>query len=278
MIFYNIYLLFISILVIDGELLCPDLDSSMRSSDSSSRKSWKLVWYDEFMYQGRPDPSKWGYDIGGGGWGNDELEYYTDNLDNAYVEDGNLIIVAKKEETYDAYNYTSARLVTSNKGDWTYGRFYIRAKLPNVHGNGTWPAIWMLPTDWEGEVWPNVGELDIMEQVSYDPQVIHGSIHCHDYNWPNGTQVTEVIEVKTATEEYHVYAMEWNEQEIKYYVDNQNYFIFKNNQNGTDSWPFTHDFHLLLNIAVGGLWGGDYGVDDAIFPAKMYIDYVRVCQ
>lgn len=270
------YICFLSICIVSSELLCPELDSSYNVHDSS-KKSWKLVWNDEFLYKGKPDPEKWGYDLGGGGWGNDELEYYTDRIENAYVDDGQLIIEAKKEE-YEGYNYTSARLVTTNKGDWTYGRFYIRAKLPNVNGNGTWPAIWMLPTDWQGQEWPDVGELDIMEQVSYDPTIIHGSIHCHDYNWVNGTQVTEVIEVDSAVDEYHVYAMEWNEQEIKYYVDDTNYFVFKNNNQGSDSWPFTHDFHFLINIAVGGFWGGEYGVDDSIFPAKMYIDYVRVCQ
>ena len=235
-----------------------------------------LVWADEFNYSGLPDSTKWSYDVGGHGWGNQELQYYTSKRpENARVEEGKLIIEARKEAYLDN-DYTSARLVTKNKGDWTYGRIEIRAKLPQ--GRGTWPALWMLPTEWiygDGG-WPDVGEIDIMEHVGYDEGVIHGTIHTHDYNHMDGTQQSGQITVEDAVDTFHVYAIEWSEDKIEWYVDGDKYFTYNNNGAGWTAWPFDHPFHLIMNIAVGGTWGGAEGVDNTIFPQKLEVDYVRV--
>ncbi len=235
-----------------------------------------LVWADEFNYTGLPDSTKWSYDVGGHGWGNQELQYYTNKRsENARVENGKLIIEARKE-SYEGNDYTSARLVTRNKGDWAYGRIEVRAKLPA--GTGTWPAIWMLPTEWiygNGD-WPDVGEIDIMEHVGHREGYIHGTIHTHDFNHMDGTQQGDEIFIGDAVDTFHVYAIEWTENKIEWYVDNIKYFTFNNNGDGWSAWPFDHPFHLIMNIAVGGTWGGEQGVDDSIFPQKMELDYVRV--
>jgi beta-glucanase (GH16 family) len=245
------------------------------SRQVAAAREWKLVWSDEFDYKGLPDEKKWNYDVGGGGWGNNELEYYTGHrLENARVEDGHLILESRKED-WEGKKYTSARLVTKEKGDWKYGRVEVRAKLPR--GTGTWPAIWML-----GSVspfkWPDDGEIDIMEEVGYDPGVIHASIHCKKYNHVMHTQKTAVTDVPDFAEAYHVYAMEWDETHIDLFVDDLKYFTFTNEHTGHDSWPFDDPMHLLLNIAVGGNWGGQKGVDDTVFPQQMLVDYVRVYQ
>lgn len=235
--------------------------------------NWELVWSDEFDYTGLPNSAKWGYDLGGGGWGNNELQYYTmADTDNANVDGEKLTITAKKETVGDR-NYTSARLITKNKGDWLYGRVEVRAKLPA--GRGTWPAIWMLPTDWEYGGWPASGEIDIMEHVGYDEGVVHGTVHTEAFNHTLGTQVGQHITVADATSEYHVYALNWFENKIEIFVDDTKYFAFPY-YTDWKKWPFDKRFHLILNIAVGGNWGGVEGVDDTIFPVTMEIDYVRV--
>jgi beta-glucanase (GH16 family) len=234
----------------------------------------QLVWSDEFDYSGLPAPDKWSYDIGGSGWGNDELQYYTsERLENARVEDGKLIIEARKE-LYSGKEYTSARLVSKFKGDWLYGRIEVRAKLPA--GLGTWPAIWMLPTDWIYGDWPRSGEIDIMEHVGYDPIVIHGTVHTEAFNHMLGTQKGNTHAVPDFNTQYHTYAIEWFEDKIDFFIDGSRYFTFMNSRNGIAEWPFDKQFHLLMNIAVGGSWGGAKGVDGSIFPVRMEIDYVRV--
>lgn len=234
-----------------------------------------LVWGDEFSTDGLPDPSKWSYDVGGHGWGNNELQYYTENrLENARVEGGVLVIEAIKEPFGRTNQYTSARLVSRQKGDWLYGRFEIRAKLPR--GRGTWPAIWMLPTDWVYGGWPDSGEIDIMEHVGYDMQRVHGTVHTKDYNHSIGTQVGSSVVASNVDTEFHTYSMEWRPNRIDIFMDGQQYFTFANEGEGFSKWPFDQRFHLILNIAVGGSWGGAQGVDDSIFPQRMEVDYVRV--
>ena len=241
----------------------------------TTRPTWKLIWSDEFNYSGLPDSTKWNYDTGGDGWGNNELEYYTaKRTENARVENGNLVIESRKEK-WGKLNYTSARLITKGKGDWKYGRIEVRAKLPK--GLGTWPAIWMLGST-TPLTWPDDGEIDIMEHVGFDPGVIHGSIHCKKYNHVIHTQKTAVTTVSDCMDAFHVYALEWNQDMISIFVDDKKYFTFTNEHSGYDAWPFSQPMHLLLNIAVGGNWGGQKGVDDSIFPQKMLIDYVRVYQ
>jgi beta-glucanase (GH16 family) len=241
---------------------------------TAQSKKFQLIWFDEFNYSGPPDSTKWGYDVGGNGWGNNELEYYTNNrLENARVENGVLIIEARKEE-YKGMNYTSARLVTKGKGDWLYGRVEVRAKLPK--GRGTWPAIWMLASDWTYGSWPESGEIDIMEHVGYDPDVIHFSTHCLDYYFKIGNQKTATIKMSRTDSLFYTYSLEWYPDRIYGYIDDSLYFTVKNEYLGWRKWPFDKLFHLILNIAVGGGWGAAKGMDDSIWPQKMEVDYVRV--
>lgn len=250
------------------------------SAHQNSTK-WQLVWSDEFEYDGLPDPKKWGYDVGGHGWGNKELQFYTEQRkENARVENGQLIIEARRD-AWEGHEYTSARLVSKGKGDWTCGRFEVRAKLPT--GRGTWPAIWMLPSQRDYGGWPNGGEIDIMEHVGFDPDVVHASIHTKSYYHSIGTQKTANTKVATARTGFNTYAVEWTPEEIRAFVNEQHYFTFKNERLTNPAatykeWPFDKPFHLLLNIAVGGTWGGAKGVDKTIWPQRMEVDYVRVYQ
>lgn len=229
-----------------------------------------LVWFDEFDTEGVPSTAKWNYDSGGGGWGNNELQTYTNTRTNSWVENGRLYIKAVKTNG----SWTSARLITRDKGDWLYGRIEVKAKLPS--GKGTWPAIWMLPTDWEYGGWPQSGEIDIMEHVGYDPGVVHGTIHTEAYNHSIGTQKGGSTTVTNAMSTFHVYAIEWTAETIKWYVDDELYFTFKNEHKTYREWPFDQRFHLLLNIAIGGDWGGAQGIDPKLAEATMEIDYVRI--
>ncbi len=248
---------------------------SPNGTDTVSSPKWKLVWADEFNYKGLPDSSKWNYDVGGDGWGNHELEFYTaKRLENARVGNGLLTIEARKEN-YKGMQYTSARLVTKGKGDWKYGKIEVRARLPR--GKGTWPAIWMLGSTTPLK-WPDDGEIDIMEHVGFDPGNIHASIHCRKYYHSIGTQKTAITSVPDCMDKFHVYKMEWNAESIRIFVDDKEYFRFANEHSGRDGWPFDQPAHLLLNIAVGGDWGGQKGVDENIWPQKMEVDYVRVFQ
>ena len=250
-------------------------------SKDQGRGPWRLVWSDEFDYAGLPDPKKWDYDVGGEGWGNKELQFYTARRkENARVENGHLIIEARKE-AWQGRDYTSARLVSRGKGDWTYGRFEVRAKLPS--GRGTWPAIWMLPTGSTYGRWPNSGEIDIMEHVGFDPDMVHASVHTRAYNHTINTQKTAQLKIPTSRSDFNVYAVEWTPEVIRGFVNDQHYFTFRNERltnSETDyrQWPFDKAFHLLLNLAVGGTWGGQQGVDPLIWPQRLEIDYVRVYQ
>src|ERR1044071_8943497 len=192
----------------------------------SDANQWRLVWADEFDYNGLPDPAKWGYDVGGHGWGNKELQFYTkDRKENARVENGHLIIEARRED-WEGSQYTSARLITKGKGDWLYGRIEVSAKLPS--GRGTWPAIWMLPTGLEYGHWPSSGEIDIMEHVGFDPDVVHASIHTKAYNHNINTHKTGQVRVPNARTKFNVYAIEWEAHEIRGYINGKEYFTFRN--------------------------------------------------
>lgn len=252
-----------------------------QKSEAQSPENYELIWSDEFEYEGLPDSSKWNYDVGDGcpdlcGWGNNELQYYTeDRLKNARVENGTLILEAHQED-YESRNYTSARLLTRGHDAWTYGRFEIKAKLPS--GKGTWPAIWMLPENWEYGGWPESGEIDIMEHVGHEPDRVYATVHTEAYNHVQGTQDTDTLHISDAEEKFHVYAIEWTPQNITWYVDGEQYSTFKNEYATYREWPFDQPFHLILNIAVGGNWGGSQGVDEDIWPQQMVVDYVRVYQ
>ncbi len=238
--------------------------------------SWTLVWSDEFDYAGLPDSTIWGYAVGGHGWGNNELQYYTrGRMANAAVREGVLHLTAR-HEPYGGRAFTSARLITRGKKDLQYGRVEIRAQLPAARG--TWPAIWMMPADWtfaQGG-WPDVGEIDIMEHVGHHPGLIHSSAHSKAYQWQAGTQKTDSLLVEGATTAFHTYALEWSPDFIRTFVDTVPVFTYRNEGTGIDAWPYDKPFYLILNIAVGGAWGGR--VDTSAFPQTMLIDFVRVYQ
>ncbi|MDF2700135.1 MAG: glycoside hydrolase family 16 [Haloplasmataceae bacterium] len=247
------------------------------------KNEWSIVWCDEFDYLGLPDNTKWSYDIGGHGWGNDELQLYTNREENIFVKDGHLTISANKENIPGTSNeYTSARIVSKGKGDFLYGRIEIKAKVPDARG--TWSALWMLPTDNEYGSWPNSGEIDIMEYVGYNTGIIHGTIHTAKYNHKLGTSIGGSTRVLDATEAFHVYSIEWYPREMLFFVDENLYKIVNFNEEldgGSDyykAWPFDQRFHLIMNIAVGGNWGGVQGVDPNLTHEEMVIDYVRVYQ
>lgn len=230
------------------------------------------IWADEFNYTGSPATDKWDYDLGGSGWGNNEKQNYTNSLENVKVEDGLLTITAKKENS-NGMSYSSTRLVTRNKMDVLYGRIEVKAKLPV--GKGTWPAIWMLPTDRVYGEWPRSGEIDIMEHVGYDQNNVHFSTHTEAYYFKINTQRTSTKFIATASTDFHLYRVDWTPYAVRGYFDNVKVFEFLNEGTGYKAWPFDKRFHLLLNLAVGGDWGGAQGIDDSIFPQKFQIDYVR---
>lgn len=239
---------------------------------------WKLVWSDEFDYTGLPDAGKWSWDTAGNasGWGNNEDQYYTsEDADNAWVSDGVLRITARREKM-GGREYTSARLVTRSKGDWLYGKVEVRAKLPT--GRGTWPAIWMLPTDWAYGGWPDSGEIDIMENVGYEPEEIVVTAHTRKYNHVKGTQFSGRRKIPDCFGAFHDYTLEWDEISWRGYIDGELVYVFRNEGKGFESWPFDRRFHLILNLAIGGNWGGSRGIDPEGFPKSMEVDYVRVYQ
>ncbi|MFM6949083.1 MAG: family 16 glycosylhydrolase [Aquirufa sp.] len=247
-----------------------------KSTQSKKKKDYtfsqKPIWSDEFNQGTKPDLAKWSYDLGAGGWGNNELQYYTSGA-NASIQNGILSITAKKE-SIESGTFSSARLVTKGKGDWLYGRFEARIRVPK--GRGTWPAFWMLPTDQVYGNWPNSGEIDIMEHVGYDPNVVHCTVHTGAFNHTKGTQVGVKKQVATADSEFHVYRVDWTPDYIQGFIDDELFYSFKNDSQDASHWPFNKRFHLILNLAVGGNWGGAKGVDESVFPLTYDIDYVRV--
>lgn len=248
-------------------------------SSTVEANSWKMVWNDEFDRDGLPDTEKWAYQLGDGcphvcGWGNNELQYYIEgDKNNARVEDGNLIIEAHKVEG-EKYSYSSAKLVTQGKRTWKYGKLEIRAKLPT--GKGTWPAIWMMPEEDGYGGWPRSGEIDIMEHVGYDPDTIVGTVHTQAFNHIKGTQVGKYTYLGDSEIAFHTYSIIWDEESIKWFIDDVEYHSFENKRMTFEEWPFDKPFYLILNLAVGGNWGGKYGVDESIWPQQMQVDYVRV--
>ncbi|PHI19765.1 glycoside hydrolase [Lewinellaceae bacterium SD302] len=239
-------------------------------------KKRKLVWSDEFDGNGAPDPKKWAYDIGGQGWGNNELQYYTNRMDNAERVAGKLVITARKDG-YENRDYTSARLVTRDRQTWKHVRVEVNAKLPS--GRGTWPAIWMLGEN-IGEVsWPDCGEIDIMEHVGYAPDSLYGTVHTKAFNHVIGTQVGDQTSRPDLETAFHTYFIDWTENKIDFGIDEEVYFTFNKVADATQAeWPFDTPHYLLLNVAVGGNWGGVKGVDERIFPQTMEVDWVRIYQ
>ena len=247
---------------------------SERIKKSPVNEGWKLSWSEEFNYNGFPDSTKWNYAEGGEGYGNRELQYYTKaDTNNVIVKDGKLFITALKQ-TKGKNEYTSARLNTQNKAEFKYGRIEIRAKLPA--GRGTWPAIWMLGKNRAEAGWPTCGEIDIMEHVGYDKDTIHGTIHTQAYNHMKGTQKGKTIFIENPYTAFHTFSIEWSPEKIDFLMDGVVYNHIVNEHLSVNEWPFDQPFYLILNLAVGGDWGGRKGIDESIFPATMVVDYVRV--
>jgi beta-glucanase (GH16 family) len=237
---------------------------------------WKLVWSDEFNYQGLPDPAKWDYETGF--VRNHESQFYTrSRLENARVEDGHLVIECRKENYTPSNNvpvhYTAASLITLNKESWQYGRIEVRAKLP--HGKGVWPAIWMMGTNITQVGWPRCGEIDIMEFVGKDTNGIHGTLHyaVEGKHKSDGGK----LETDQPWANYHIYAVEWTSTQIDFFFDDTKYHTVRTDKanQGTDN-PFRAPQYLILNFALGGSWGGP--IDDSVLPQQFLIDYVRVYQ
>jgi len=251
-----------------------------------------LVWSDEFDYNGLPDPNKWTYERGF--VRNEELQYYTvGRMENARVENGVLIIEARQEAwpnpEYDPNapsrqwqrsrrqaEFTSASITTKGKAQWKYGRIEVRAKLPS--GLGVWPAIWTLGVNIDRVGWPKCGEIDIMEYVGFEPNTIWANVHMAKYNHMLGTSKGSKIQIPRPYDSFHLYALEWDKEKLRFYIDDKQYFQFDNEHGGVDVWPYDEPHYLLLNLAVGGSWGGQRGVDRSIFPQRFVIDYVRVYQ
>ncbi|NMH26950.1 glycoside hydrolase family 16 protein [Flavobacterium silvaticum] len=226
-----------------------------------------LLWSDEFNTGTEPSASNWNRETGAGGWGNNEVQYYTTSATNSYIEDGMLHIKLKKEN-FSGSQYTSARLNSAGKFEFTYGRVEVRAKLPT--GGGTWPAIWMLGANYGSAGWPGCGEYDIMEQVGNDPGKVLGTLHHPGHFGANGSSGNTMV--PDCSSEFHVYATDWSPTSLKFYVDDNLFFTFPNNP----GIPFGHDFFLILNVAMGGNFGGT--VDPNFVESAMDIDYVRVYQ
>lgn len=239
---------------------------------------YTLVWNDEFD-GAEINLQKWEHEVNGLGGGNNELQYYTDRSENSFIEGGSLVIRALNETftgSDGTRNYTSGRLRTANKGDWKYVRIEVRAKLP--YGQGIWPAVWMLPTDWEYGGWPLSGEIDIMELLGHQPNRVYGTLH-YGNSWPNNVQSgnSYTLPAGDFSTDYHVFTLEWEENEIRWFVDGllyaaQNFWF---TSSAPYPAPFDKRFHMLLNVAVGGNWPGSPD-ESTIFPQEMRVDYVRV--
>ncbi len=238
----------------------------------TNANEWQLIWSDEFNKPGLADPAKWSYEVGK--IRNNEAQYYTKaRKENARVEDGCLVIESKKED-YKGAKYTSASLHTWGKAHVLYGRVEVRAKIPT--GRGMWPAIWMLGVNRNEVGWPECGEIDILENVGFNPDVIHANVHTEKYNHTKGTGRGDKIKADAPYEDFHIYAIEWFPDRIDFFYDDQKYFSVNNDGGGKASWPFDAEHYLILNAAIGGAWGGKEGIDDSIFPQIYKIDYVRV--
>jgi len=264
---------------------CVETEQNIASNNDSivSNANWDQIWNDEFNGD-ELDPSKWNKLSWRPGWVNNELQAYTNRDTNIFLENGFLILQGLIEPGYSGTDYTgsnytadytSGRINTDNKFSRTYGRFDIRAKLPK--GKGSWPAIWMLGESISSIGWPACGEIDIMEHVGFDKGMIHGSVHTEDYNHMYNTQKSGSKFLDTATDSFHVYSLEWSPYYLRYLIDGESFFFVYNDSNGDNGkWPFNNPHYIILNLAIGGDWGGVEGVSVSAFPMRMLIDYVRV--
>ncbi|ABX81343.1 family 16 glycosylhydrolase [Acholeplasma laidlawii] len=232
----------------------------------------KIVFYDHFDVGTKPNQTYWNIDVGGSGFGNNEDQFYTDRLDNIYIEDSLLHIVARKED-FEHRKYTSAKITTKNKVSIQYGAIEVRMKLPK--GLGTWPAFWLLGDNIHKVGWPTCGEIDLMEYVGKEPDALHFSLHSKNFNHTKSNNLHLKKEIKNLSDDFHVYKLEWSKEGFNYYLDNELLFKApKEDKQGLDNWPFDEPFFMIINLAIGGNWGGK--IDDSIFPVEFLIDYVKV--
>jgi beta-glucanase (GH16 family) len=261
------------------ELIQTNQDTKDTLIQSTQGEKWELVWSDEFESAGLPDTAKWSYNIGNWGWGNNELQYYTsDKLENAKIEDGNLVITAIKD--LKDSTWTSARLTTKGKVAFKYGKIEFRAKVPVARG--TWAAGWLLGDAYRDEIsWPYCGEIDVLECVGYEINdttekgINHATCHTRAYYFKQNNQIGSEIEMDSMHSKFHTYSVEWYPNEIKGFVDGIHYYTYDKNANDQE-WPFHQSQNIILNLAIGGGWGGLKGVDQAIISQQYTIDYVRV--
>ena len=243
-----------------------------------SGKYTQLVWSDEFDGVGLPDANKWSYEKGY--VRNGEMQYYTvERAENAVRRNGNLVITALNDSVMidgRIRAVTSASVISKGKGDWKYGRIEVRAKLPSCLGS--WPAIWMMPTTSVYGGWPRSGEIDILEHVGYEPDNVHFALHTSKYNHSRGTGRSTSVSCSDSYTKYYVYAVEWFEDHIDWFLDNKKVFTVQNDDEGWESWPLDQPFYLIINFAFGGGWGARNGVDLKQLPQEYFIDYVRVYQ
>ncbi len=242
--------------------------------------TYQLVWEEEFEGDSL-DEANWTPQIGDGcninlcGWGNNELQYYTGRTENVRLEEGKLIIEARKER-YEGEAYTSARILSKDKAEWRFGKIEVSAKLPK--GQGIWPAIWMLPTQNIFGTWPKSGEIDIMELVGHEPHKIHGTVH-FGKDWPENKWVTKSYQLRDAdfSDDFHTFTLIWERNLIKWEVDGTEYHRITPSSLGNENYPFNEVFHLILNVAVGGNWPGNPD-GSTEFPQTMEVDYIKVFQ
>lgn len=247
--------------------------SSGVSAFGQASGNWQLVWSDEFSQPNgsAPNSNNWNYDIGGGGWGNQEIQYYTNSTNNARVENGMLIIEAR-EENIGGRNHSSARLKTQGKHSWKYGKFEARVKVPS--GSGLWPAVWMLGTDISSVGWPQCGEIDIMEFVGREPYEVFGTIHGPGYS--GGNAVGQIItRTEPISDDFHIFSVEWDDEEIRWYFDGEHYFTADPTDVFGNEWVYDHEFFIIMNLAIGGNFGGTLD-PNLSFPRQMQVDYIRV--
>jgi beta-glucanase (GH16 family) len=247
-------------------------------------RDWSLLWSDEFdgPAGATVNPDNWTCEVGGNGWGNNELEYYTDCPENAALNgEGFLQIVAPRGQPengetcwYGQCAFTSARLITHDKVEFTYGRVEARLQIP--FGQGIWPAFWMLGANFSQVGWPNSGEIDIMENIGSEPQLVHGTIHGPGYSGAGGIG-NSYADGSDFADDFHVYAIEWDPNVIRWYVDGNLYSVISVNELQNREWVYDHDFFIIMNIAIGGAWPGSPN-DSTTFPQQMLVDYVRVYQ
>ena len=242
-------------------------ETAAKSTTITVTKALSMVFFDEFDAPGAPDPTKWGYDLGAGGWGNNELQYYTNRIDNSFVSNGTLKIKAIKE-SFSGSAYTSARILSQNKFSFKYGKVEVKAKLPA--GVGTWPAIWMLGSNISTVSWPACGEIDIMEHKGSSLNKIYGTVHHPARFGGNADGATK--DITNATTEFHIYSLEWDATTIKFLVDGTVFHTVGN----SSSLPFNQNFFLILNQAMGGTFAGP--VETGFTNATLEIDYIRVYQ